>query len=50
MWWNFVARTTDEIVSAREDWEAGRGFGEVAGYDGRRHAAPPFVARPVPRP
>lgn len=49
MWWNFVARTTDEIVAAREDWEAGRRFGEVGAYNGARLAAPPFVARPVPR-
>jgi quercetin 2,3-dioxygenase len=49
MWWNFVARTTEEIVSAREDWQAGRRFGEVAAYSGPRIAAPPFVARPVPR-
>jgi redox-sensitive bicupin YhaK (pirin superfamily) len=48
MWWNFVARTTDEIVAAREDWEAGRRFGEVRAYRGDRLAAPPFVARPVP--
>jgi redox-sensitive bicupin YhaK (pirin superfamily) len=49
MWWNFVARTTEEIVAAREDWEAGRRFGEVVAYAGPRLAAPPFVARPVPR-
>jgi redox-sensitive bicupin YhaK (pirin superfamily) len=49
MWWNFVARTTEEIVAAREDWEAGRRFGEVGAYAGPRLAAPPFVARPVPR-
>jgi hypothetical protein len=42
-------RTTDEIVAAREDWEAGRWFGEARGYDGRRLSAPPFLARPVPR-
>jgi hypothetical protein len=47
MWWNFVARTSDEIVAAREDWEANRRFGEVAAYDGLRLSAPPFVARPV---
>lgn len=47
MWWNFVARTTEEIVAAREDWEAGRRFGEVAAYAGPRFAAPPFKARPV---
>ena len=49
MWWNFVARTTEEIMSAREDWQAGRRFGEVAAYSGPRIEAPPFVARPVPR-
>jgi len=49
MWWNFVARTTEEIVAAREDWEAGRRFGDVRAYQGPRLAAPPFAARPVPR-
>jgi redox-sensitive bicupin YhaK (pirin superfamily) len=49
MWWNFVARTTEEVVAAREDWEAGRRFGEVRSYAGPRSAAPPFLARPVPR-
>ena len=49
MWWNFVARTTEEIVAAREDWEAGRRFGAVAAYAGPRLAAPPFTARPVAR-
>lgn len=49
MWWNFVARTTEEIVAAREDWEAGRRFGGVTAYAGPRLAAPPFLARPVPR-
>lgn len=44
MWWNFVARTADELAQAREDWEAGRRFGTVAGV---RVPAPPLVARPV---
>ena len=48
MWWNFVARTTDEIVAARDDWEAGRRFGEVTAYAGPRLPAPRFLARPVP--
>jgi quercetin 2,3-dioxygenase len=48
MWWNFVGRTTDEIVAAREDWQAGRRFGDVRLYDGPRLEAPPFRARPVP--
>jgi redox-sensitive bicupin YhaK (pirin superfamily) len=50
MWWNFVARTSDELVAAREDWQAGRRFGEVRTYKGRRLEAPPFVARPVQLP
>jgi redox-sensitive bicupin YhaK (pirin superfamily) len=49
MWWNFVARTTEEIAAARADWEAGRRFGEVRAYAGPRMAAPPFLARPVTR-
>jgi len=48
MWWNFVARTAEEIVSAREDWQAGRRCGEVRGYPGTRLDAPAYVARPVP--
>lgn len=47
MWWNFVARTSEEIRAARDDWEAGRRFGEVASYSGARLPAPPFLARPV---
>lgn len=31
MWWNFVGRSHDEIVQAREDWMAGRRFGPVIG-------------------
>ena len=34
MWWNFVGRSHDEIVAARDDWMAGRRFGPSA-------AAPP---------
>src|SRR6266496_1467439 len=48
MWWKFGARTAEEIVSAREDWQAGRRFGEVRAYAGRRLDAPPFVPRGVP--
>lgn len=40
MWWNFVARTPEEIATARTDWEEGR-FGDVP-YDGPRIAAPPL--------
>ncbi|GAA3252970.1 pirin family protein [Dactylosporangium siamense] len=32
MWWNFVARSHEEIVAAREEWEAGSArFGVVPG-------------------
>ncbi len=50
MWWNFVARTPEEIAAARADWEAGRRFGEVRGYPKPRLAAPELarVARPNP--
>ena len=40
MWWNFIGRSHDEIVRAREDWMTGRGFGEVRGYDGEPLPAP----------
>ncbi len=40
MWWNFVARTPDEIRTAREDWESHRRFGEVTAYKGPRLPAP----------
>lgn len=41
MWWNFVARSKEEIVTAVTEWNAGRGaFGEVQGYDGERLRAP----------
>lgn len=40
MWWNFVARTPQEIIEAGNDWNAGRHFGEVHGYPGARLAAP----------
>jgi redox-sensitive bicupin YhaK (pirin superfamily) len=40
MWWNFVGRSHEEIVAAREDWMAGRRFGVVTGYDGDPLPAP----------
>lgn len=50
MWWNFVARTAEEIAAARDDWENRRRFGEVKGYAGSRLTAPPLgrMARPNP--
>jgi quercetin 2,3-dioxygenase len=41
MWWNFVARSAEEITQAREDWVAGR-FGAVSGYPGAPLPAPPL--------
>ena len=45
MWWNFVARSGEEITRAREDWVAGR-FGQVQGYPGAPLTAPSLP--PVP--
>ena len=42
MWWNFVARTPEEIAAARADWEDGRRFGPVNAYQGPRIPAPPL--------
>ena len=46
IWWNFVARSGEEITQAREDWAAGR-FGEVGGYPGVPLAAPPLPGIPL---
>lgn len=46
LWWNFVARTTEEISTARADWAAGAArFGEVKGYDGDPLEAPELHSR-----
>jgi redox-sensitive bicupin YhaK (pirin superfamily) len=50
MWWNFVARTPEEIRQAREDWEAHRRFGEVPAYTGPRLAAPDLIRLANPNP
>lgn len=43
MWWNFAARSPDEIASARESWIArDERFGEVRGYAGHPLPAPPL--------
>jgi redox-sensitive bicupin YhaK (pirin superfamily) len=39
MWWNFIGRSHEEIVAAREDWMAGRRFGPVS-FDGAPLPAP----------
>jgi quercetin 2,3-dioxygenase len=40
MWWNFVGRSHEEIVQARQDWMDGDRFGVVAGYEGDPLPAP----------
>jgi hypothetical protein len=41
MWWNFVGRTHEEIVTARNAWDQGE-FGVVHGYAGNPLPAPPL--------
>jgi len=41
MWWNFVARTPEEVAAAVADWREGR-FGRVGGYRGDPLPAPPL--------
>jgi len=50
MWWNFVARTPEELSQARADWASRQRFGEVPAYRGDRLEAPPLtkVVRPNP--
>jgi redox-sensitive bicupin YhaK (pirin superfamily) len=48
MWWNFVARTTDEITEAWRDWEVGNEdrFGPVPSGLARMEApTPPWMSR-----
>jgi redox-sensitive bicupin YhaK (pirin superfamily) len=43
MWWNFVGRSHEEIVEAREAWEAGSDrFGRVIDHGDERIPAPPL--------
>ncbi|WP_404430451.1 pirin family protein [Microbacterium lacus] len=45
MWWNFVGRSHEEIVEAREAWEAQSDrFGRVEGHGDVRIPAPPMPA------
>lgn len=50
MWWNFVARTPEEIREARTDWEAHRRFGDVPAYRGPRIPAPALARLAPPNP
>ncbi|MEU6604354.1 pirin family protein [Streptomyces shenzhenensis] len=41
MWWNFIGRSHEDIVKAREDWQnSTERFGAVEGYPGDRLPAP----------
>lgn len=47
MWWNFVARTRDEIDAGYEDWSADSGrFGTVASALARIETTPPIWMQP----
>jgi hypothetical protein len=47
MWWNFIGRSAEDIVRAREDWHNGNRFGEVHGYAGPRLLAPELPSTPL---
>ncbi|RAY16700.1 pirin family protein [Actinomadura craniellae] len=48
MWWNFVARTGEEITGYRAAWNAGdERFGTVRGYAGAPLAAPSLPTTPL---
>lgn len=51
MWWNFVGRSHEEIVQARDEWEARSArFGQVDGHGDVRVPAPPMPSvRLTPR-
>lgn len=48
MWWNFVARSSNEIALARTGW-ARRAFAPIAGFDERRIDAPALPPHLVAR-
>ncbi|MFD9436572.1 pirin family protein [Streptomyces sp. NPDC060002] len=50
MWWNFIGRSHEDIVRAREEWMDGLGgvrFGEVEGYGGAPLPAPDLPSVPL---
>ncbi|WP_350277364.1 pirin family protein [Kribbella sp. HUAS MG21] len=58
MWWNFIGRSHEEVVAARDAWQAAIDaggndrFGMVPGYDGAPLPAPPLpgtTLKPRPR-
>ena len=50
MWWNFVARTPQEIAQARSDWEETDLFGKVQGNFETRLSAPSLSRFAQPNP
>jgi redox-sensitive bicupin YhaK (pirin superfamily) len=44
LWWNFVGRTREDMVTATADWNAGQRFGEVRGSPLSRLHAPDVSA------
>ena len=50
MWWNFVARSPEEIAKARLNWEEHSHFGDVPGEGDRRLSAPALARFAQPNP
>lgn len=42
IWWNFVARSKEEMVEATNAWNNHTAFGEVKGYQGEKLKPPPL--------
>ena len=42
IWWNFVARTKEEMIRATNAWNNHTAFGEVKGYQGEKLIPPPL--------
>lgn len=42
IWWNFVARTKEEMIEAANAWNNHTAFGEVHGYQGKELTPPPL--------
>ncbi|MEU1056969.1 pirin family protein [Streptomyces sp. NPDC005876] len=47
MWWNFIGRSSEEILQARDAWVSGDRFGSVEGYDGDPLPAPELPTVPL---
>jgi redox-sensitive bicupin YhaK (pirin superfamily) len=50
MWWNFIGRSHDEIVAAREDWMAERLLGGARDPSSRRFGPVDYEGPPLPAP